>query len=87
MFIAVATLPALPSCTRCVLIGSAVDSDVYKRTAITPFVTEGTASAIGSQLADEVTLRLLEKAPQTQIVESTRIKEASPTGFEPVLPP
>jgi hypothetical protein len=60
-------------CAKRVLVEPAVDIKTYTRIAIMPFTTEGTSYQVGSQLADEVTLKLLAEAPQIQIVESTKI--------------
>jgi hypothetical protein len=68
-----AFLVAGSGCAKRVLVDAAIDSKVYNRIAIMPFTTEGTVFEIGSQLADEVTLKLLAEAPQIQIVESTKI--------------
>ena len=62
------------SCTKRVWIEPAVDTTAYKRLAILPFTSENTSYAsITSQLADEITLLLLEKAPDVQVVERTKI--------------
>jgi len=67
------SLAAGSGCAKRVLVESAIDPKEYRRIAIMPFTTEGTSYQIGSQLADEITLRLLAEAPQIQIVESTKI--------------
>ncbi len=60
-------------CAKRVFVEPAVDASIYKRMAIVPFAAEGTVGSIASQLADEITLLVLERAPQIQIVERTKI--------------
>lgn len=62
------------SCAKRVWVEPAVDTATYKRLAILPFTNENASYAsITSQLADEITLLLLERAPDIEIVERTEI--------------
>jgi len=60
-------------CGKRVLVQPNADMVTYKRIAILPFETDSFLSTIGYQLADEILVNLLEKAPQLEIVERARI--------------
>ena len=66
-------LAGLVGCARQVEVGPAVDPAVYSRLAVLPFETESIFSTIGHQLADEMIVELIEKAPEYHIVERARI--------------
>lgn len=68
-----ALLLAAAGCGQRVLVQPQTDMNEYNRIAILPFETESFLSTIGHQLADEIMVELLDKAPEVQLVERARI--------------
>jgi len=64
---------ALAGCAQRVLVQPVVDVNQYNRVAVLPFETDSFLSTVGNQLADEIVVNLLQKAPQIDVVERTRI--------------
>ncbi len=60
-------------CAKRVLVQPGADMSRYDRLAILPFETDSFLSTVGNQLADEIIVILLEKAPNLNIVERARI--------------
>lgn len=62
------------SCAKRVWVAPTVDTSAYRRLAILPFANENISYvSVTSQLADEITLLLLERAPEVEVVERTKI--------------
>jgi TolB-like protein len=66
-------LIAFGRCAKQVSVGPAVDPTVYGHLAVLPFETESIFSTVGNQIADEIVLELIEKAPEFHVIERARI--------------
>jgi TolB-like protein len=71
--IATLSLVALVQCAGQVTVTPVIDPDAYPRLAVLPFKTESIFSTIGYQIADEIVVELVEKAPDFHIVERARV--------------
>jgi TolB-like protein len=60
-------------CAKRVLVQPVADMSRYNRLAVLPFETDSFLSTVGNQLADDIIVNLLEKAPNLNIVERARI--------------
>lgn len=60
-------------CAGRVSVAPVIDPKIYPRLTVLPFKTESIFSTIGHQLADEIIVELVEKAPAFHIVERARI--------------
>jgi TolB-like protein len=65
----------LSGCGKRVLIQPSADMSHYSQVAILPFETDSFLSTLGHQMADELLVVLLEKAPQLNLVERSRIAD------------
>jgi len=63
----------LVQCAGRVSVAPVIDPTMYRRLAVLPFETESIFSTIGHQLADEIIVELVERAPAFHIVERARI--------------
>jgi TolB-like protein len=63
----------LLGCGQRVLVQPQADMSRYNRLAILPFETDSFLSTIGHQVADEILVQILDKAPDLEVVERTRI--------------
>ncbi|MBN1595737.1 hypothetical protein JW933_07420 [candidate division FCPU426 bacterium] len=63
----------LNGCGTRVLVQPSADMATYNRVAILPFETDSFLSTVGHQLADEILVRIMEKAPELEMVERSRI--------------
>jgi curli biogenesis system outer membrane secretion channel CsgG len=73
ILLAVAVLFSSVRCAKHVSVQPVVDPALYGRLAVLPFETQSVFSTIGYQVADEIVLELIEKAPEFHIVERSRI--------------
>jgi TolB-like protein len=72
-FALLVVLAASPGCAQRVLVQPVVDVTRYHRLAILPFQTESFDSTVGSQMADEVVIALLQNAPDIEVMERARV--------------
>ncbi|MCK5242537.1 hypothetical protein KAR34_08805 [bacterium] len=71
--IAVIIVSSSAGCGKRVLVQPSANMSDYSRIAILPFETDSFLSTLGHQMADELLVVLLEKAPQIDMVERSRI--------------
>lgn len=60
-------------CGQRVLVQPTVDVKKYNRVAVLPFESDSFLSTIGHQLADEVVVQLINKVPELDVIERTRV--------------
>jgi|GEM_PF-2632074 len=72
--LAVAGTLLASGCAKRVLVQPAVDVTKYNRVAVLPFETDSYLSTIGHQLADEIVVDILQKAPNLDVVERTQVE-------------
>ncbi|MEW6516838.1 MAG: CsgG/HfaB family protein [candidate division FCPU426 bacterium] len=70
-----AGLLILAGCGQRVLVQPQADMSAYNRIAILPFETDSFLSTIGHELADEIMVAVLEKAPNVELVERGKIDD------------
>jgi curli biogenesis system outer membrane secretion channel CsgG len=71
--IAALGLVLLAQCAGQVSVGPVIDPGIYPRLTVLPFKTESIFSTIGHQIADEIVVELVEKAPDFHVVERSRV--------------
>lgn len=60
-------------CAKQMLVQPVIDTTRFHRLAVLPFATDSFISTVGAQMADEIVIRLVEKAKNLEIVERARI--------------
>jgi len=63
----------LTGCPKRVLVQPVVDISRYNRIAVLPFETDSFLSTVGNELADDVVVELLKRAPGLEVVERARV--------------
>lgn len=73
MILSVTVFLSTVQCAKHVSVEPVIDPTLYGRLAVLPFETQSVFSTIGYQIADEILVELIEKAPEFSIVERSRL--------------